>query len=285
MVFCCFTTLWTAYQSDYHYCARTSNDLHERLMSDEESILPPSSHGIVEGKCGVLPWWIFKSHFNMADILHDSHKKRQNIDGLVQERRNSIANALELHLSCTNPSTYSSLMRARYDTSFMNSVSVTCSTFSLSLLCYMQCLDILNNVVITPNCINNSPNANSLWPSGIIWWHRSGQTLVQVIVCCLKAPSHQAISWTYHQCSPVTFTWEQFHEIPQLSITKISFKSLIYNSIQIHKELIDVLSWLPFDSLSSLTLDKTVNQAIIGSDNGLLPFANKPLFEPMLAYF
>ena len=26
------------------------------------------------------------------------------IDGLVQERRNSIANTLELHLSCTNPS-------------------------------------------------------------------------------------------------------------------------------------------------------------------------------------
>ena len=25
------------------------------------------------------------------------------IDGLMQERRNSIANALELHLSCTNP--------------------------------------------------------------------------------------------------------------------------------------------------------------------------------------
>ena len=30
-------------------------------------------------------------------------------DGLVQERRNSIANALELRLSCTNPSTYSGL--------------------------------------------------------------------------------------------------------------------------------------------------------------------------------
>ena len=29
----------------------------------------------------------------------------QYIDGLVQERRNSSANALELHLSCTNPST------------------------------------------------------------------------------------------------------------------------------------------------------------------------------------
>ena len=29
---------------------------------------------------------------------------RKDIDGLVQERRNSIAKALELHLSCTNPS-------------------------------------------------------------------------------------------------------------------------------------------------------------------------------------
>ena len=33
-------------------------------------------------------------YYNM--ILH--------IDGLVQEKRNSIADALELHLSCTNPS-------------------------------------------------------------------------------------------------------------------------------------------------------------------------------------
>ena len=30
--------------------------------------------------------------------------KKHDIDGLVQERRNSIATALELRLSCTNPS-------------------------------------------------------------------------------------------------------------------------------------------------------------------------------------
>ena len=29
------------------------------------------------------------------------------IDGLVQEKRNSIADAMELRLSCTNPSIYS----------------------------------------------------------------------------------------------------------------------------------------------------------------------------------
>ena len=33
--------------------------------------------------------------------------KRQQIDGLLQERRNSIASALELPLSCFNPSKYS----------------------------------------------------------------------------------------------------------------------------------------------------------------------------------
>ena len=32
---------------------------------------------------------------------------KDNIDGLVQKRRNSIALAMELHLSCTNPSIYS----------------------------------------------------------------------------------------------------------------------------------------------------------------------------------
>ena len=33
-------------------------------------------------------------------------EQRRCIDGLVKERRNSIANALESRLSCTNPSTY-----------------------------------------------------------------------------------------------------------------------------------------------------------------------------------
>ena len=31
---------------------------------------------------------------------------------------------------------------------------------------------------------------NSLWPSDAIWWQRTGSTLVQVMACCLTAPSH-----------------------------------------------------------------------------------------------
>ena len=31
---------------------------------------------------------------------------------------------------------------------------------------------------------------NSLWPSDIIWRHKSGSTLAHVMACCLTAPSH-----------------------------------------------------------------------------------------------
>ena len=39
----------------------------------------------------------------MVDIVQMTIWKSKN-DGLVQERHNSIANALEVRLSCTNPS-------------------------------------------------------------------------------------------------------------------------------------------------------------------------------------
>ena len=37
------------------------------------------------------------------EFLHDDSAPFSYIDELVQERCNSIVNALELHLSCTNP--------------------------------------------------------------------------------------------------------------------------------------------------------------------------------------
>ena len=52
------------------------------------------------------PHCIDQSHVRPFDQwLNDEH-----IDGSMQERRNSIANALELHLSCTHPSIYSVLL-------------------------------------------------------------------------------------------------------------------------------------------------------------------------------
>ena len=36
-------------------------------------------------------------------------------------------------------------------------------------------------------CVNST---NSMWPGDTIWRRRSGSTLVQVMACCLTAPSH-----------------------------------------------------------------------------------------------
>ena len=47
-------------------------------------------------------FWIFAGHNRW--IANSQLDSKTCVDGLVQERRNSIANALELHLSCTNPS-------------------------------------------------------------------------------------------------------------------------------------------------------------------------------------
>ena len=48
----------------------------------------------------------YKVALTFKNINMDGKKSKTNqfIDGLVQERRNSSANALELHLSCINPS-------------------------------------------------------------------------------------------------------------------------------------------------------------------------------------
>ena len=37
--------------------------------------------------------------------------------------------------------------------------------------------------------------SSSSWPGVIIWWHRSGSTLDQIMVCCLVAPSHYLNQW------------------------------------------------------------------------------------------
>ena len=61
---------------------------------------------------------------------------------------------------------------------------------------------------------------NSLWPSYAIWHHRSGSTLVQVMACCLTAPSHYL-----NQCWLILSKNQWYSsEVPQTSITKISLK-------------------------------------------------------------
>ena len=57
-------------------------------------------------------------------------------------------------------------------------------------------------------------HVNSMRPSDAMWWHRSRSTLVQVMACCLTAPSHylnQCAHQSAHQRLLVVYTWGQFH--------------------------------------------------------------------------
>ena len=49
---------------------------------------------------------------------------------------------------------------------------------------------------------------NSLWPNNVIWWHRSGSTLAQVMVCWLTAPSHY-LNQCWYLISEVKRYWPE----------------------------------------------------------------------------
>ena len=70
-------------------------------------------------------------------------------------------------------------------------------------LCFIASIRIISMRMRVINCDVSS---------GTIWWSRSGSTLAQVMAWCLMAPSHCLNQyWHYHQWSPVTITWGQFH--------------------------------------------------------------------------
>ena len=62
---------------------------------------------------------------------------------------------------------------------------IGCLLWVQSFICVLYVIFVLYRYCILYDCI-----LNSLWPSGTVWWHRSGSTLAQVMACCLTAPSH-----------------------------------------------------------------------------------------------
>ena len=66
---------------------------------------------------------------------------------------------------------------------------------------------------------------NSLWPSDIMWRHRSGSTLAQVMACCLTAPSH------YLAPSVIFSHFSQFTEHCLPATSYLSIMCVIWKSI------------------------------------------------------
>ena len=77
-------------------------------------------------------WCLFPSLLCNVGNNHQNHQSSiitkilwAHFDGLEQERRNSIANALELRLSCTNPSIYSSPLQLIHYSPYITSHYIT----------------------------------------------------------------------------------------------------------------------------------------------------------------
>ena len=125
----------------------------------------------------------------------------------MQEKHNSSALAMELRLSCTNPSIWYVVTKNAYFV-FILSCLLSKNTISNETkpatshhlnqwwLVYLHIyashsLNDLTMVMIMACCLIISwTNINSLWPNDAIWGHRSASTLSQVMACCLTAPSH-----------------------------------------------------------------------------------------------
>ena len=81
---------------------------------------------------------------------------------------------------------------------------------------------------------------NSLWPSDTIWRHRSESTLVQVLACCLTAPSHHLnqcwliVSKVQRHSAERNFTKNNSNTKVSLKITYPKF----YSNLPGTKELI-----------------------------------------------
>ena len=90
------------------------------------------------------------------------------IDGFVQERRNSIANALELRLSCTKPSIFAS------SPSHIFKVTVPTITVWVRLVTKIHSSSDHN--------FGKSPRINPLkiYP----WWHHDLETISALLVFC-----------------------------------------------------------------------------------------------------
>ena len=128
------------------------------------------------------------------------------INGLVQERHNSSALAMELRLSCIN-------LLICVDSEFENRCACGCPCTYQYQAISRHSFDYQSRMFTQSekSCqIISTPHAQgSLWPSEVIWQHKTRTILVWGMAWGTKHPSERML--TYHPCLLVAFTWGQFH--------------------------------------------------------------------------
>ena len=99
-----------------------------------------------------------------------------------------------------------------------------------------------------------------LWPSGVIWRHRFGWTFVQVMACCLTAPSHylnqcwlimNGVLWRSHKTSFTGSVWNYYYYY--ISQGPMSYPSGAEARI-LRDNMVHIIPWLSYVAKWSIAM-------------------------------
>ena len=127
------------------------------------------------------------------------------VDGLVQERRNSISNALELRLSCTNPSKWKHFLVS------LMVVRTTCWTNTL-LAGELRFYSLWFIHFSRPTCMWNSAEISS-WVFPRVQPQYSPKP-IQILVNALQPEQWWLMFGTHFQYIFLTWNWLKFVHLP-----------------------------------------------------------------------
>ena len=132
------------------------------------------------------------------------------VDGLVQERRNSISNALELRLSCTNPSKWKHFLRADFHVSLMVARTTCWTNTRVAGELRFHSLWFIH--FSRPTCMWNSAEIFScVFPR--VQPQYSPKT-IQILVNTLRPEQWWLMSGTHFQYIFLTSNWLKFAHLP-----------------------------------------------------------------------
>ena len=134
------------------------------------------------------------------------------VDGLVQERRNSISNALELRLSCTNPSKWKHFLHADFLVSLM--VARTTCWANTRVADELRFHNLWFIYFSRPTCMWNSAEIFS-WIFLIVQPHYLPKP-IQILVNKPRPEQWWLMFSTHFQYIFLTWNWLKFVHLPSL---------------------------------------------------------------------
>ena len=131
---------------------------------------------------------------------------------------------------------------------------------SINTFCYdlvSSILPLLSIVRWLQVLLNFRAIINSLWPSDVTWHQRSWSTLVQVMACCLTAPSHY-LNQCWFLISDILWHLPSRVRFPRMNWNEIIFKIILATDGRWFSCELS-LKWRPLD----LTVDKSTLVQVI----------------------